>query len=156
MPHEMLLMTSSAKEDNDRIDLYNRNRVLFKNKVLEDKSSDKMDRINGFDDSIPTLSMYGLSEDNIGEIEKKYQEYLDVRNGETPSNSLIQMNSEYFVLDRRIVFIQKSIEIIEGIVYIVSTMFILKTRFYRAFGEIEKNFILDPYTYMARYKYITA
>lgn len=26
-------------------------------------------------------------------------------------------------------------------------------KFYKAFGEIDKNFILDPYTYMARYKY---
>lgn len=39
--------------------------------------------------------------------------------------------------------------------YCVYRVYDLKSpnpKFYRAFGEIEKNFDLDPYTYLARYK----
>lgn len=38
-------------------------------------------------------------------------------------------------------------------IYRVYDVYAQKPKFYRAFGDIEKNFILDPYTYMARYKY---
>ena len=31
----------------------------------------------------------------------------------------------------------------------------ISPKFYKAFGRIEQNFILDPITYMARYKYDT-
>ena len=38
-------------------------------------------------------------------------------------------------------------------VYRLYDVYAEQPKFYKAYGEIDKNFILDPYTYMARYKY---
>lgn len=66
--------------------------------------------------------------------------------------TISKVDTEFFVSRNEL---NKSKELKERYcIYRIYDVYSEQPKFYKAFGEIEKNFILDPYTYTARYKYL--
>lgn len=88
---------------------------------------------------------YDIESYDINPDGKVIKLYIEVK------TTISRVDTEFFVSRNEL---NKSKELKENYcVYRIYDANSKNPKFYKAFGEIDKNFILDPYTYMARYKY---